>query len=119
MSLKIYLDDCAAAKELVTLLRAAGHHIVTPAEAGITGRDDDVHFRYAAGQGLVLLTKNPADFLRLHTADTNHAGILAVYQDNDPGRDMTRADIVRAITNMEAAGIQLPGHFHVLNAWRY
>ncbi len=33
MSLQIYLDDCAYAKQLVVLLRSAGHQVVTPAAA--------------------------------------------------------------------------------------
>lgn len=119
MSHKIYLDDCAYDKELVRRLQAAGHHVVTPAEAGITGRDDEVHFRYAVAQGLVLITKNPDDFLALHDKDPKHPGILLIYQDNNPDRDMSYGDIVRAIANLENAGIALPGTVQVLNAWRY
>jgi hypothetical protein len=66
LSLKIYLDDCAYAKELVRLLEQAGHQVVTPAQAATTGQADPVHLRYAVEQGLVLLTKNPDDFLELH-----------------------------------------------------
>ncbi len=65
------------------------------------GRDDEVHFRYAAENGLILLTKNPDDFLELHDKDAQHAGILLVYQDNDPDRDMDHAQIVRALANLE------------------
>jgi putative tricarboxylic transport membrane protein len=58
----MYLDDCAYAKGLVRVLEAAGHEVVTPAQAGLTGRDDPVHFRHAANNSLVLLTKNPDIF---------------------------------------------------------
>ena len=44
---------------------------------------------------------NPADFKALHDMNSRHAGILAVYQDNDPSRDMSNTDIVRAIRNIE------------------
>src|SRR5262249_18394119 len=114
-----YLDDCAYDKELVRWLEQAGHQVVTPAQAGITGRADDVHFRYAADHGLVLLTKNPDDFLELHDQDSKHAGILVIYQDNDSERDMNHADILKAITNLEQAAVSLPGTVQVLNAWRY
>ena len=77
MSLNIYLDDCAYAKALVQLLRAAGHRVVTPIEAGISGKADAEHLQFAASQGLVLLTKNPDDFAQLHEASSEHAGILA------------------------------------------
>jgi hypothetical protein len=119
LSLRLYLDDCANAKRLVTLLRAAGHHVVTPAKVGTSGKPDAAHFQYAASQGCVLVTKNPRDFEALHQACPQHAGILAIYQDNDPDRDMTYAEIVRAIANLVKAGITLQGSFHVLNAWRY
>jgi hypothetical protein len=59
----------------------------------------------------------------MHDADPNHFGILAVYQDNDPTRDMSDAEIVRAIANLEAAaqsgGDPVDGRFHSLNDWRY
>jgi hypothetical protein len=68
---------------------------------------------------IVLLTKNPGDFLELHEKNSQHAGILLVYQDNDPDRDMSHAEIVRAIANLEQAGIVFQNCCHVLNAWRY
>ena len=119
MSQKIYLDDCAYAKELVRLLEAAGHQVTSPRLAGTTGREDEVHFRYASDNSLVLLTKNPDDFLDMHQKDAHHAGILLIYQDNDPDRDMGHAEIVRTIGNLEEAGVTFPGSCHVLNAWRY
>lgn len=119
MSQKIYLDDCAYAKELVRLLEAAGHQVTTPRQAGTTGREDEAHFRYAADHQLILLTKNPDDFLELHKGDSQHAGILLLYQDNDPDRDMKHAEIVKAIANLEQAGIAFANTCHVLNAWRY
>ena len=103
----------------MTLLEAAGHQVTTPRLAGITGREDEVHFHYAAEHGLVLLTKNPDDFLELHEKNAQHAGILLVYQDNDPDRDMSHAEIVRAVANLEQAGMTFAGSCHVLNAWRY
>jgi hypothetical protein len=119
LSQKIYLDDCAYHKELVRCLEQAGHQVVTPAQAQIIGRADEVHFRYAADHGLVLLTKNPDDFLELHDKDSKHAGILVVYQDNDPDRGMSHSDVGRAIANLENAGVTLPSTVQVLNAWRY
>jgi hypothetical protein len=90
---------------LSTRERLPGHEVARPTDEGVglTGEDDDVHFAFAAAHGLTLITKNPADFKALHDLDPRHAGILAVYQDNDPSRDMSNADIVRAIRNLEAA----------------
>jgi predicted nuclease of predicted toxin-antitoxin system len=119
LSQKIYLDDCAYAKDLVRLLEAAGHQVTTPAMAGTLGREDEIHFRYAIANDMILLTKNPDDFQHLHQNDSRHSGFLLVYQDNDPNRDMSHAEIVRAIGNLEQAGIVFVASCHVLNAWRY
>jgi predicted nuclease of predicted toxin-antitoxin system len=119
LSQKIYLDDCAYAKELVRLLEGAGHAVVTPSQAEITGRDDFVHFNYAKENGLILLTKNPDDFIELHQMFPQHSGLLVIYQDNDPNRDMDFGEIVRAIHNLEQAEVAFVGTCHVLNAWRY
>ena len=66
-------------------------------------------FVYAKAHELTILTKNPRDFRQLHLADTDHAGILLVYVDNDPTRDMSDADVVRAIGNLVASGVPLAG----------
>ena len=125
MALNLYLDDCSNSELLADLLRQAGHRVVRPTDngVGLTSEDDSVHFAFAAARGLTLITKNPADFKALHDLDHRHSGILAVYQDNDPWRDMSNADIVRAIRNLEEAVRQgspsIHGEFHVLNDWRY
>jgi hypothetical protein len=120
-----YLDDCANSEVLASLLRQAGHHVSRPTDAdvGLTGEDDQVHFAFAAEHGHTLITKNPADFEELHEQNSAHAGIFAIYQDNDPSRDMSNAEIVQAIKNLEEAaacgGPTIQGEFHVLNDWRY
>ncbi len=123
MALKLYLDDCANARLLAELLRQAGHTVTRPIDAGLVGADDGVHFAYAAKQGLTIITKNPADFEALHKADPRHSGVLAIHQDNDASRDMSDAEIVKAIKNVEDAaqsgGDPIPGMFHRLNDWRY
>jgi hypothetical protein len=103
----------------VRRLEQAGHQVVTPTQAGTTGQPDEIHFRFAAEHSLVLLTKNPDDFVDLHDKVPAHSGLLVIYQDNNPDRDMNRAEIVAAITNLENANISLPGTVQVLNAWRY
>jgi len=89
----------------------------------LAGEDDPVHFGFAAAHGLSLLTKNSADFKALHDLDPRHSGILAVYQDNDPSRDMSNGDIVRAIRKFKEAaqqgGSPIQGEFHTRNDWRY
>jgi hypothetical protein len=71
--------------------------VVRPTDdgVGLDGEDDEVHLGFAAAHGLAIITKNRADFQALHDLDQRHSGIFAVYQDNDPSRDMSNADIVR------------------------
>lgn len=125
MALSLYLDDCSNSGLLAGLLQQAGHRVVRPTDTDVNldGEDDPVHFAFAKANNLTILTKNPGDFLERHQADQEHAGILAVYQDNDSTRDMSDAEIVKAIANLEGAaqsgGDPIPGHFHILNNWRY
>jgi hypothetical protein len=125
MPLKLYLDDCSNSDLLALLLAKAGHQVVRPTDASVDleGEDDEVHFAFAAANQLTVITKNPADFEDLHNLNSNHSGILVVYQDNDLLRDMSDAEIVKAIQNLESAaqlgGEPIPGKFHILNDWRY
>ncbi len=125
MALNLYLDDCTNSDLLADLLQEAGHRVVRPTDDGVelSGNDDKVHFDFAAANNLAIITKNPGDFKALHDLDQRHSGILGIYQDNDPSRDMSNADIVRAIKNLEGAaqqgGLPIQGEFHTLNDWRY
>jgi predicted nuclease of predicted toxin-antitoxin system len=122
VALSLYLDDCVLDHRLVDFLLRAGHRVVRSTEVGLEGEYDEVHFRHAADNGLTILTKNPADFEALHNSNQQHSGILVVYQDND-ARDMSIAEIVKAISNLEQAaqsgGDPINGKFHSLNDWRY
>jgi hypothetical protein len=121
LSLAIYLDDCAFSHQLRQRLIQAGHRVQIPAEAHppLTGAADQVHFAYCQKTNQVLLTMNPADFLDLHQQDADHPGILAVYQDHDPTKDMSYAGIVQAIANLEQTGVPIAGRFWVLNAFQW
>jgi hypothetical protein len=125
VALNLYLDDCSNSDLLAVLLHQAGHTVKRPndPDVNLLGEDDDVHLAFAANKGLAIITKNPADFLDLHNANRQHGGILAVHQDNHPTRDMSDAEIVKAIKNLEEAsnlgGDPVPGMYHILNNWRY
>jgi len=121
LSLRLYLDDCIYSYEMRRLLVEAGHDVQVPADVHppLTDQEDRRHFEYACSGNRVLLTKNPRDFLELQRQSTSHAGILAVYLDNDPKRDMSQREIVRAIANLEATGAVLGGGFWSLNNYRW
>ena len=58
MSLRLYLDDCAYSKRLRRILLEPpnAHHVVIPADAGLSGADDPTHFMSSEW----LLTKRPS-----------------------------------------------------------
>jgi hypothetical protein len=120
--MRIYLDDDSASPLLARLLRQAGHEVQLPADAGLSGEDDAVHFAHAAKDDRALLSGNHRDFLNLHNlvmqVKGHHPGILVVRRDNDPKRDLTPRGIVRAIRNFLAATISLGDQYVILNHWR-
>jgi hypothetical protein len=120
--MNLYLDDDSAKAVLVRLLVRAGHQVVTPADAGLVGVSDPRHLIHAVQHGYVLLSRNHDDFedlhLLIHETNGRHPGILVVRSDNNPSRDMKDRDIVRAIGNLDAAGVAIANEFHVLNHWR-
>jgi hypothetical protein len=83
---------------------------------------DPRHFLHAIKTDFVVLTRDYEDFLELHdvvqATGGQHPGILAIRSDNDASRDMKDRDIVRAIGNLERAGVPVASEFHVLNQWR-
>jgi predicted nuclease of predicted toxin-antitoxin system len=120
--MKIYLDDDMAAPLLARLLRNAGHDVRLPADVGLGGAEDAVHFRYAALDGRSIFTANHDDFRDLHRLVVDltghHPGLLVVRKDNDPKRDLKAAGIVRALRNFVAANAPIADQFIILNHWR-
>jgi predicted nuclease of predicted toxin-antitoxin system len=120
--MKLYLDDDLAGPLLARLLRNDGHDVMLPADVGLPGVDDSVHFARAIEETRVVLTRNYRDFENLHNlvmkSQGHHPGVLLVRRDNDPSRNLSPRDIVRAIRNLEAGGLPTADHCHVLNHWR-
>jgi hypothetical protein len=89
---------------------------------GTRGDLDPAHLRYAADHDLVLLTANAKDFLALHAQwqqdGQEHSGMLLVYRENNPQRDMTFQEIARAVSRLEQTGIPLRNTYQNLNFWR-
>jgi hypothetical protein len=120
--MKLYLDEDSAAKLLVQLLRKAGHDVQLPRDVGLSGKDDPIQLRQAIRAGRVCLTQNHHHFQALHElimeAQGHHPGIFIVRKDNNPKRDLSEHDIVRAIGKLLASGLPLADHLHILNQWR-
>jgi predicted nuclease of predicted toxin-antitoxin system len=120
--MNLYVDDDSIRVHLIRLLVGDGHDVVVPADLGLGGEDDSVHFRHAIRADRVLLTHNHKDFNNLHElvieAGGHHPGILVVRRDNDPTRDLTPKGITRAIRNLSRAAAPIVDGIHVLNQWR-
>jgi hypothetical protein len=54
----------------------------------------------------------------LHRERPRHRGVMAVYRDADPRKNMNHAQIAVAILRLETSGATIAGDFHVLNHWR-
>jgi uncharacterized protein DUF5615 len=66
-------------------LRRLGHDVVTMQEAGSAGQaeTDEAVLRLAIAGGRALLTLNRKHFIRLHSADPDHGGIIVCTVDPD------------------------------------
>ena len=120
--MNLYLDEDSVAALLIRLLRNAGHDVEIPADAGLAGRNDAVHLRYAIHVRRACLTHNHKDFKELHDlmqeGTGQHTGILVVRKDNNPKRDLDARGILRALTKLLASGLPMHNHYQVLNHWR-
>lgn len=120
--MRLYLDDNITDRRVVAQLQRVGHMVVLPAEAGHAGASDAQHFTQAIHRTATLLTRNYKDFIDLHdlilTAGGSHPGLLLLYLEKDPRRDMTPRSIAGAVSRLEAAAVPLVNHVYVLNHWR-
>lgn len=116
--MKLLLDEDSEAKALIQRLLDAGHDVATIGQLGQRGEPDATVLNLAKHAERVLLTRNCSDFKRLHDADSNHAGILAVYHERDPRKDMSYSEIAHAIDTLQQVGAPLLGAFICLNQWR-
>jgi hypothetical protein len=120
--MRLYLDDDLDTNILIGLLQQEGHEVVSPRVARTRGVTDQTHLGYATDHVLVLLTANAKDFIALHEEwqqqGREHPGILIVYRENHPFRDMTFLQIARAVGRLEQSGIPIANTYHNLNFWR-
>ena len=112
------MDEDSQARAQVNLLRADGHDVVAIGELGKNGAADPQVFDLAQSLGRVLLTHNAEDFLQLQQARPGYPGVIVVYRDADPRKNMNHAQITAAIRRLETSQVTLAGALHVLNHWR-
>ena len=110
--MRLYLDEDVASKELTSRLAAAGHDVLSP----MRGEPDSRCWRHAQEQGAAVVTMNVVDFVRLAEATEGHHGLLLVYRENDPTRDMNAGSIAAAVARVAETSRDGPrGAIIVLN----
>ncbi|HEY9786414.1 MAG TPA: DUF5615 family PIN-like protein [Candidatus Obscuribacterales bacterium] len=107
MRLKLLLDEDSQERILVAKLKKAGHDVVTAKEADLLARLDSEVLAYAVDNGRIVLTRNCEDFCNeaasFKEKGQAHHGILLRYEKNDPKKDMSYDDIIKAIAKIEKA----------------
>lgn len=104
--------------DLVRALRARGIDVLTASEAGMIGRSDEGHLKWAADQGRVLYTFNIGDFYRIHreylAQGQSHAGIILARQQRYSVGEQTRR-LLKLIATRSAD--EMKNQVEFLNAW--
>jgi predicted nuclease of predicted toxin-antitoxin system len=116
--LRILVDEDSQARSQLNILRGDGHDVVAVGELDKNGTSDPEVFELAQSLERVLLTHNTEDFHELHRERPGHRGIMAVFRDADPRKNMNHAQIAAAVRRLETSGATVAGDFHVLNHWR-
>ena len=88
-------------------------------DIGLAGKPDYLVLDYARQENRIVITHNCDDFEALHQANPSHPGILVVHRDSNSSKNMNFKAIVKAISNLESAGIPLDNQLIALNHWNY
>jgi hypothetical protein len=116
--LRILVDEDSQARSQLNILRRDGHDVVAICDLDKNGMPDAEVFELAQLLERVLLTHNTEDFHELHREQPGHRGIMVVFRDADPRKNMSHAQVATAIRGLETSGVTIAGDFHVLNHWR-
>ena len=87
--IKYYMDEHVP-RAVVRGLRVRGVDVVTTPEAGLMSATDQQHLEFASSEGRALFTQDE-DFLKLHAAGLEHAGIVYAPQGASIG------DVIRGL----------------------
>jgi len=88
--------------QVVQALRALGHDVLTALDAGNANQSipDEQVLAFATLRQRAMLTLNRREFIRLHTRQSDHAGIIVCTQDADASGQAAR--IHAAIADLES-----------------
>lgn len=101
---RLYADE-QFPRQVVELLRALEHDVLTVQEASNAGLSDEAVLAFAVSQNRAVLTLNRRDFFRLHRLNQEHCGIIACVDDVDRTRMAT--NINQVIDGLETITGQL------------
>ncbi len=106
--IRFYADEHVA-KAVVRGLRQRGVDVLTVSEAGTLSVSDEEHVQRARAEGRVIFTQDD-DFLRLHAAGADHAGIVYAPQQTSIGDIIRGLMLVYQVLDME----EMLGHVEYL-----
>jgi hypothetical protein len=97
----LYADENLP-QQVVQALRALGHDVLTALDASNANQSlpDEQVLAFATRHQRAVLTLNRREFIRLHTRQPEHAGIIVCTQDADAGGQAAR--IHAAIAGLES-----------------
>lgn len=101
MSQVRYYVDEHIARAVVNGLRRRGIDVVMPAETAMRGRSDPDQLAFATANGRIIVTKDQ-DFLRLHAAGEEHAGIVFAQADTTVGQMIRGLVLIYQVLDAEA-----------------
>jgi uncharacterized protein with PIN domain len=105
---KFYTDEHVA-RAVIRGLRQRGVDVLTAPEAGLLGASDEEHLARARSEGRVLFTQDD-DFLRLHTADFDHIGIVYAPQGTSISAIIRGLTLIHQVLDVE----DMNGHIEYL-----
>lgn len=116
--MKLYLDENVISQRLIQHLEKKDFKIMTPFKTNLVGAPDQSHFEYCQKEKIPLLTKDAADFFVLHQKDKQHWGIIVIYEEGIPEKNMSVPQIVTALENLVKKEGDLKNGFFILNRYR-
>lgn len=87
-AIRFHLDEHIA-HAVAHGLRLREIDVTTTADADLIGASDEDHLAFASADSRVIVTNDP-DYLRLHNAGTDHAGIVFCVRDNTDVGEIVR-----------------------------
>lgn len=100
------------------ILQVNGFDVISPRKIGMNRKQDEEHLKCAIINSATILTYDQG-FSKSHKKFKNHSGIIVIYQQNNPGKDMSYEKMVRALKNLEKLNLELKNNLYKLNDFNY